>query len=68
MARSIRATVMPAARMNTAIMASVSTATSRVRRTMTYHLTRAWGEVPGTMELITKTGLERTRYGALARR
>ena len=35
---SMRATVIPAARVNTLIMASVSTAASRVRRTMIYHL------------------------------
>ena len=37
---SMRATVMPAASVNTLIMASVSTAASRVRRAMTYHLAR----------------------------
>src|SRR5215472_13351583 len=37
---SMRATVMPAASVNTLIMASASTAAGRVRRTMTYHLAR----------------------------
>ena len=37
---SMRATVMPAASVNTLIMASVTTAASRVRRAMTYHLAR----------------------------
>ena len=56
----MRATVMPAASVNTLIMASVSTAVSRVRRTMIYHLTRFLPQTAGTMELITQTGLERT--------
>ena len=40
---SMRATVMPAASVNTFIMASVSTAAIRVRRTMTYHLRGGYG-------------------------
>ena len=40
---SMRATVIPAASVNTLIMASVSTAASRVRRTMIYHLPRGYG-------------------------
>ena len=57
---SMRATVIPAASVNTFIMASVSTAAARVRRTMIYHLKRCWPRIAGTMELITQTGLERT--------
>jgi hypothetical protein len=37
---SMRATAIPAASVNTLIMASVTTAASRVRRAMTYHLAR----------------------------
>ena len=40
---SIAATAMPAASVNTLIMASVSRAALRVRRTMTYHLPKGSG-------------------------
>jgi hypothetical protein len=49
------ATAMPAARVNTLIMASVSTAAGLVRRSTTYHLTRYLSLPEGTMELITQT-------------
>jgi hypothetical protein len=63
--------VIPAASVNTLIMASVSTAAIRVRRAMTYHLAQIRDPEKrqsvsrglrgqGTMELITQTGLERT--------
>ena len=60
---SIRATVMPAASVNTLIMASASTAAASRRRSAAQHdlpphamSSAAWG----TMELITQTRLERT--------
>jgi len=57
---SIRATVMPAASVNTLIMASVTTAASRVRRAMIVVPRGVYVGTAGTMELITQTGLERT--------
>jgi hypothetical protein len=40
---------MPAARVNTLIMASVTSAAIRVRRTMNYHLMRCLPRIAGTM-------------------
>jgi hypothetical protein len=57
---SIRATVMPAASVNTLIIASVTTVASRVRRAMIVVPRGVYVGTAGTMELITQTGLERT--------
>src|SRR5690242_4469344 len=54
---SMMATAVPATRVNTLIMASVSTAAGLVRRSTTYHLTRYLSRPEGTMELITQTRL-----------